>query len=403
MAAGMMAAPYLSWAQGRAGVTVFYVAVGAELLRYATDDQALTLTKQAVTRMPEAVQYIWMHPRLPLMYVAFSNRYTVKDGDRHGVAVFAVDRQTGDLASAGAPLIVPNRPVNITLDLAGDYMLLAYNIPSALTVHRLHPDGAIGDMVQQAEPIDAGVYAHQVRVAPSGGLVVLPTRGNDPTPTTAEDAGALKVFRFKDGQLSHETSVANGTGLGFGPRHVDFHPTRPLMYVSMERNNQLLTYEVHPDGIGAAALYTKPTLAKPEGRLPVQFVGPIHIHPNGRFVYLANRSDGTVDFGGRKVHGEGENSVVAFAIDPATGEPGLIQTIDTHTFHCRTFSIHPGGRMLVTAAVAPLDVREGDAVKTVPAGLTVFGLGEDGKLSFARKYDVEVGTDWMFWCGMVAL
>lgn len=38
-----------------------------------------------------------------------------------------------------------------------------------------------------------------------------------------------------------------------------------------------------------------------------------------------------------------------------------------------------------------------------PAGLTVFSVGDDGKLSFVRKYDVEVGSDWMFWCGMVAL
>ncbi|MCP3464070.1 MULTISPECIES: beta-propeller fold lactonase family protein [unclassified Bradyrhizobium] len=96
----------------------------------------------------------------------------------------------------------------------------------------------------------------------------------------------------------------------------------------------------------------------------MQFVGPIHVHPNGRFVYLANRSDGTVEFAGRKVHGDGENSVAVFSIDPASGEPTLIQTIDTQTFHCRTFSIHPSGRMLVTAAVVPLDVRQGDNVQT---------------------------------------
>jgi 6-phosphogluconolactonase (cycloisomerase 2 family) len=175
------------------------------------------------------------------------------------------------------------------------------------------------------------------------------------------------------------------------------------MFVSMERNNQLLVYDVTDDGISPQPLYERYTAAKPEARLPVQFVGPIHVHPNGQFVYLANRSDGTIDFAGRKVHGDGDNSVAVFSINPASGEPTLIQTIDTQTFHCRTFSIHPGGRMLVTAAVAPLDVRDGDNVRTVPAGLTVFSVGDDGKLSFVRKYDVEVGADWMFWCGMVSL
>jgi hypothetical protein len=59
--------------------------------------------------------------------------------------------------------------------------------------------------------------------------------------------------------------------------------------------------------------------------------------------------------------------------------------------------------MLVTASVAPLMVRDGAQIRTVPAGLTVFSIGDDGKLAFARKYDVDVGDDQMFWCGMVAL
>jgi len=40
-------------------------------------------------------------------------------------------------------------------------------------------------------------------------------------------------------------------------------------------------------------------------------------------------------------------------------------------------------------------------VKTVPAGLSVFRIGDDGKLTFARKYDVDVGDKTMFWMGMV--
>jgi hypothetical protein len=30
-------------------------------------------------------------------------------------------------------------------------------------------------------------------------------------------------------------------------------------------------------------------------------------------------------------------------------------------------------------------------------------MGEDGKLTFARKYDVDVGDKTMFWMGMVPL
>jgi hypothetical protein len=48
-------------------------------------------------------------------------------------------------------------------------------------------------------------------------------------------------------------------------------------------------------------------------------------------------------------------------------------------------------------------VREGDAVKTIPAGLSVFRIGDDGKLTFVRKYDFDVGKTTMWWMGMVPL
>ena len=51
----------------------------------------------------------------------------------------------------------------------------------------------------------------------------------------------------------------------------------------------------------------------------------------------------------------------------------------------------------------PVNVREGDSVRQVPAGLTVFRIGDDGKLTFARAYDVDVGASRMFWMGMVPL
>lgn len=402
-ALGGIAIPRAAWAKSAGAATVFYVAVGSNLTRYGVDSTGLTLASQATTQLPAAIQYIWIHPTRPLMYAAYSNRFQVKDGHTHGVMAFTIDRANGNLTPFGQPMALPSRPINITVDRAGRFLLVAYNQPSGLTVLRLGANGAIEAPVEQAETIDAGIYAHQVRVAPSGRFVVLVTRGNDATPTTPEDPGAIKVFRFNQGQLSHEASVTRGNGLGFGPRHVDFHPTKPWMFVSMERNNQLLTYAVQPEGIGAAPLFTKDTLRTPGGIAPVQYAGPIHVHPNGKYVYLANRSDGTVDFAGRKVHGAGENTIAMFTIDPKSGEPTLAQTIETNTFHNRTFSIHPNGRMLVAASVAPLAVREGDQVRNVAAGLSVFGIGKDGKLSFARTYDVDVGPEAMFWCGMVAL
>jgi 6-phosphogluconolactonase (cycloisomerase 2 family) len=189
----------------------------------------------------------------------------------------------------------------------------------------------------------------------------------------------------------------------FGPRHLDFHPTQPWVYVSIESQNKLYVYRRDPATVLAREpLFVKETLADPKSPAR-QGAGTIHMHPNGRFVYLTNRASTTVDFEGKKVFAGGENSVAAFSIDQATGEPTLIQSIDGHGFTLRTFAIDPSGRMLVAASQNAMPVREGGTVKTLSAGLSVYRVGGDGKLDFVRKYDVDVGDKNQFWSGMVAL
>ena len=51
----------------------------------------------------------------------------------------------------------------------------------------------------------------------------------------------------------------------------------------------------------------------------------------------------------------------------------------------------------------PIAVREGTDVGTLPAARVVYRIGEDGKLTFVRKYDVDTGKVLQFWSGMVTL
>jgi len=135
-----------------------------------------------------------------------------------------------------------------------------------------------------------------------------------------------------------------------------------------------------------------------------QGAGAIHLHPNGRFVYVTNRASSLTDFEGKKVFAGGENSVAVFAIDPASGEPKLVQNAEGHGAQLRTFGIDPAGRMLVAASVAPIAVREGDRIGTLSAGLTVYRIGADGRLDFVRKYDVDATAKaQQFWTGVVPI
>jgi 6-phosphogluconolactonase (cycloisomerase 2 family) len=229
-------------------------------------------------------------------------------------------------------------------------------------------------------------------------------RGNHGTSSKPEDPGALKVYGFKNGVLSNLASVAPGNGLGFGPRHIDFHPTQPWVFVSVERQSQLYVYKLEPNGsLSKDPLFVKSSLADRGNAPPPQAAGAIHVHPNGRFVYLTNRNSGTVDFEGQKVSKGGENNIAVFSIDPATGEPTLIQNADAKTIHLRTFAVDPSGKLLIAASIRPMLVRDGGKVSTLTAGQIVYRIGNDGRLEFVRKYDVDTGEFLQFWSGIVAL
>lgn len=378
-----------------------YASVGPALTHYELDAVMATLTKRSSVTLPQNVQYAWPHPSRRVLYVAWSDGV---GGNQHGVTVFSIDPASGTLRGRGQPLRLPARPIHLTVDVTATHVLVAYNDPSSVTVHRLAPDGTIGVHIVASGRLDAGVYAHQIRVDASNQLVILVARGNGPEGGRPEDPGALKVFGYQDGILTNQASVAPGGGFDFQPRHLDFHPSKPWVFVSLERQNKLQVYRKLPEGTLSAPLFTKDSLTAPEDVLTGQAAGTVHVHPNGRFVYQANRATGTTDFQGKSVFAGGENTIAVYAIDQDTGEPTLIQNVDTRGMRPRTFALDPAGRILVAANQEPFLVREGELVSTVPASLAVFRVGADGHLDFVRKYDVAASASRsLLWMGIVPL
>jgi 6-phosphogluconolactonase len=381
--------------------SALYAAIGPQLTRYEIDVEAATLTERGSLRLPSGVQYLWRHGTKPFVYAACSDGGPGKSGSTHFACALKMDAR-GDLALHGEPLPLPWRPLHITLDRESRHALIAFHEPSCFTIHPIREDGTLGP--QKGEPVmGSAKTVHQVLVTPDGSRVVLPMRGNAPDHGEGgkEDPGALDIFDYRDGAARLRQTIAPDGGFGFGPRHLDFHPTKPWMYMSIERQNEIAFFHLGETVEGPG--WRKSTLARPEDVKPRQLVGAIHVHPNGRFVYVSNRADGTVDYEGDKVFNGAENTLAVFAIDPSSGEPTRIQVEDTRGMHVRTFHIDPGGRLLVAANMTTRKVREGDGVKQVPGGLSVFRVGADGRLTFVRKYDADVARANMFWMGMFAL
>jgi 6-phosphogluconolactonase len=381
-----------------------YAAVGSELTHYAVSVAAGTLTRRGAVTLPANVQYGWPHASGQRLYVGCSDSPTGRGsfvGGNHSLTALAIDPASGALSQLDDPVALPSRPIHLTTDIPSEHILIALTNPSRVQVYRTNPDGSLGDKVRQADEIDVGGYAHQVRVRPDNRTVIVTDRGltaSGDSPPVA--SGCLRIFDYRGGKLARRIVVTPSGDYGFGPRHLDFHPSQPWVYVVLEAQNRLAMFAF--DGTALRPICERDTLVGSGESRTRQAASTVHVHPKGGTVYVANRASSTTSIRSDGVTVGGENTIAVFAIDSLNGEPVRIQSIDAGGIHCRTFHIDPSGRLLVAAHAVGLTASDATGGQRPGSGcLALFRIGDDGTLSFLRKYDVEVGARQLFWMGMV--
>jgi 6-phosphogluconolactonase len=383
------------------GKVVLYTGIGNEFTQYDVDVDNATLTKGSSVTLPGGVTETAFHPSKKFLYVVWGGLSKTPNAIvEHGISAFSIDPATGSLTPNGSPAHLPPSPGYssfISTDVPGTHVLVTHTDPSFLKVFKIEPDGTVGSEVKPKTPLDYGIHAHQVRVDPTNKKVFLMDLGYRPTATSPDWGSSINIFDYKNGELTREVTIPPGGGSNFELRHLDFDPSGRWDFVSLERQNKLLVYKRMSDGsIGSEPLFSKDTLADPSNIQRGQIFGTVHVHPNGKFVYGANRAASSTMVDGKRVFAGGENSIVVYAINQNTGEPTLIQSIDTHGFSPRTFSLDPSGRLLVVSNTKQLYVHDGEGLRLVQPNLAVFRIGDDGKLEFVRSYDVTFsdGDDW---------
>ena len=181
--AGTAAVPSIAWSQSTKKA-VFYGSVGPELTLYDIDVDGAALAKRATVSTPGAnIQYLWPHPSKRHLYVVSSDGGPgTIPGTRHIAQAFRIDPASGVLTPHGEATALPSRPIHCSVDVAGEYLLTAYNIPSSITVHRLKNDGTIGDLVPQPVKPDAGIFAHQILTTPDNKSAIWSRAATMPSP-----------------------------------------------------------------------------------------------------------------------------------------------------------------------------------------------------------------------------
>lgn len=212
-----------------------------------------------------------------------------------------------------------NGPAYVSVDATNQWVLVANYGGGSVAVLPILDDGSLGPAVDVESP---GQNPHSIRADASGTHVYVPCLG--------DDIVAQFDFDAATGQLTPMASDAvlpNGTE----PRHVEFHPTQPKVYVIGEESDTLTTFSVDGSGglVDPVSISTLPNGAN----AGENFCADLHMHPNGEFLYGSNR---------------GHNSIAHFAVD-GTGNASAAGNTLTDGDWPRNFGIDVEGGIMIVA------------------------------------------------------
>lgn len=168
--------------------------------------------------------------------------------------------------------------------------------------------------------------AHAVLAAPSNRFVLATSLGGDIVMQQRFDAA--------NGRLSPNEPPAVRVRKGAGPRHLVFHPSGRFVYLLNELDASIDVFGFDSEQGLLAPLQTITSL--PAGMSGAPWAADIHVTPDGRFLYSSERRSSTL---------------AAFRVDPASGQLALIGHVPTET-QPRGFRIDPRGHFLLAVGQA---------------------------------------------------
>ncbi|NGM83279.1 lactonase family protein [Paenibacillus sp. 7124] len=261
------------------------------------------------------------------------NGHGVKEGE---VIAYSVERESGALSeiSRTETMLAEGAIATTTCHIARDS-------GSKFLVVASYHGGQIGLVSLDAE----GKTVRLTDFAVHSGRGAHPERQDRPHPHSATfspderflfvcDLGidVIRAYRINAEKETLELHGDTPLHPGAGPRHFAFHPDGRSAYVINEVDSTITSFTYDAAAGTLSPVVTVPTL--PEDYTEENTCAEIALSPDGRYLYGSNR---------------GHDSIVVYAVDPATARLTLVEHTSTHGGHPRHFALTPGGDYLIAA------------------------------------------------------
>jgi len=288
------------------------------------------LTEPTLAAEMEGPGFLATHPTQPVLYAVGGLK------GEQVVAAFAIDRgqPKPTLTLLNTVPIGDGGAAHVSLDKTGQTLFTAQYGGGSVAVFKINADGSIKERNQLIDheggaKVVAGrqdaSHAHWTGVSPDNRFVFVPDLGLD----------QVVIYQFDSVAGTISSHGKGSVPAGGGPRHMKFHPNGKWIYVLNELGMTVtkFDYDVAAGKMSAQqTVETVPTVELESEK--AKSTSEIRVHPNGKFVYAANR---------------GHDTISVFSIDESSGELTRIQIANVRGATPRNFNLVADGKWLLAA------------------------------------------------------
>src|SRR5262252_9322179 len=245
-------------AQTSQGTNVMFAYVGSftTAQRKARGDGIHVYRVDAATGMWTHVQHIGDLTNPSFLALSPDQRFLYSvHGDGDYATAFMLNGETGQAKLLNRGVTGGNNGVRQAVDPTGKFLIVANYGSGSVAVLPIAADGSLKDQHQlvtlPGEPGPHKVeqtssHPHDIVFDPSGRFVLVPDKGLD----------RIFVFRFDaaTGKLAPTEQGSVKSRSGAGPRHLAFHPIRPIVWVLNELDSTITTYSFDTESGALQAL-----------------------------------------------------------------------------------------------------------------------------------------------------
>ena len=272
--------------------------------------------------------YLAVHPNGEWVYAV--NEFNAGEEEFATVSALAYDQESRNLNFVSEAVTLGQYPCHVSIDNSGNFVMIANYVGGSVALYPISEDGALTENSSyqkhnggSAHPRQDAPHAHQIVQYPGKDWVF------------AVDLGANKVYEYKLDTLSmtlDPVTEHNVIPEQSGPRHMAFHPTKPIAYLLHELVGRVEVFPLSDASRFERSIQVISTMA--EGDTRFAHSAAIKVHPNGQFLYATNRGE--------------VNEIVAYVIaDDGTLAP--VGRYSTQGDTPRDFVVDPSGQFLLVA------------------------------------------------------